>query len=242
MHPLSHDKRYHSYYSKIFTWNDDLIDNIRYFKTLFPYSDPLPLMVDPIPFNQKKLCVLMGTNNAYDHPVENYSGRRKLIDSLEKITDADFDFYGYGWSSNYKHWKGFIPWKKGDFSENWVNFTYARRLTKINIIKNYKFDIVYENCKDQNGYLTERLFDTFAAGCVPVYWGSKNICEYVPAECLIMRNRFRNDIELYNYLKNMSEAEYMQYRTAIDTFLAGAKARQLKTDYFIQSIKAVLAF
>lgn len=242
-HPLSHEPRYHDCYSKIFTWNDCLIDNKRYFKTLFPFSDPLPLLdLDPVPFEQKKLCVLMGTHNVYQHPIENYSGRVNIINFFEKISEDDFDFYGYGWSNNYKNWKGFIPWDKSQYNEPWINFTYSRRLTKINTIKNYKFDIVYENCKDQYGYLTERLFDTFAAGCVPIYWGSKNIDHYIPINCLIMRNDFANNHDLYNYLKNMSEEEYEQYQDAIKNFLSSKEVKKLKTDYFIKCIKNILDF
>ncbi len=239
-HPLSHDPKYHGCYSKIFTWNDDLVDNKRYFKTLFPFSDPLPLLDDVVPFDQKKLCVLMGTNNVYHHPIENYSGRERLINFFENIPAADFDFYGYGWASRYKNWKGFLDWSRESPIFEVGNFTYSRRYTKINVIKNYKFDIVYENCKDQNGYLTERLFDTFAAGCVPVYWGSKNIGTYIPLSCLIMRNAFASDDHLYSYLKNMKEEEYVRYQDAIRAFLISKEIKKLRTSYFIESIKVIL--
>lgn len=244
-HPLSHNSAYHACYSKVFTWNDDLIDNQtseqrpQYFKTLFPYSDPLPPVdFDEIPFSQKKLCVLMGTNNEYNHPVENYSGRKKLIDFFEGLPEVGFEFYGYGWNNRYKNYRGFIDWNKK--KDNGINFTYSRRFTKINIIKNYKFDIVYENCKNQNGYLTERLFDSFAAGCVPVYWGSKNIHRYIPRNCMVMRNEFATDQDLYEYLKNMSEERYKLYQSCIKAFLESEEIKKLKTDYFIEQIRAIL--
>ena len=39
--------------------------------------------------------------------------------------------------------------------------------------------------RNVNGYVTEKIFDAFKAGCVPVYWGAENITKYVPAECFI---------------------------------------------------------
>lgn len=41
---------------------------------------------------------------------------------------------------------------------------------KLQWLKNYKFNICFEN-SSYPGYLTEKLFDAFAAKCVPIYWG-----------------------------------------------------------------------
>ena len=30
------------------------------------------------------------------------------------------------------------------------------------------------------GYITEKIFDSFFAGVVPIYWGAENITDYVP--------------------------------------------------------------
>lgn len=43
---------------------------------------------------------------------------------------------------------------------------------KIDIIKDYNFNICYENSMGE-GYVTEKLFESLLAGCVPIYWGSK---------------------------------------------------------------------
>jgi hypothetical protein len=42
---------------------------------------------------------------------------------------------------------------------------------KVKFLENYKFNICPENTNQEN-YTTEKLFESFAAGCIPIYWGS----------------------------------------------------------------------
>ena len=37
-------------------------------------------------------------------------------------------------------------------------------------LQDYKFNLCFEN-SSYAGYLTEKLFDAYSAGCVPIYWG-----------------------------------------------------------------------
>ncbi|WP_226896450.1 glycosyltransferase family 10 domain-containing protein [Poseidonibacter ostreae] len=59
------------------------------------------------------------------------------------------------------------------------------------------------------GYITEKIFDSFFAGCVPVYLGADNITEHIPKECFIDKREFDTYEKLYKYLKNMSDEEYV---------------------------------
>lgn len=43
---------------------------------------------------------------------------------------------------------------------------------KLDFIKNYKFNLAIENA-DVDGYVTEKIFEPFVAGCVPIYWGNR---------------------------------------------------------------------
>ncbi|KAB7887432.1 hypothetical protein GBG19_10625 [Poseidonibacter ostreae] len=67
----------------------------------------------------------------------------------------------------------------------------------------------YENARDIPGYITEKIFDSFFAGCVPVYLGADNITEHIPKECFIDKREFDTYEKLYKYLKNMSDEEYV---------------------------------
>ncbi len=47
---------------------------------------------------------------------------------------------------------------------------------KTEYLKNYRFNICPEN-SNMDGYVTEKLFDSIVAGCVPIYTGSENCPE-----------------------------------------------------------------
>lgn len=44
---------------------------------------------------------------------------------------------------------------------------------KIEYLKDFKFNICPENSASP-GYVTEKLFESFQAGCIPIYWGDSN--------------------------------------------------------------------
>ena len=64
---------------------------------------------------------------------------------------------------------------------------------------------MYENIKGLNGYITEKIFDAFVAGNVPIYWGASDINEYIPDNCFIDRRNFINHEQMYKFLINMKE-------------------------------------
>ena len=42
-------------------------------------------------------------------------------------------------------------------------------------LQNYKFNLCFENSA-HNGYVTEKLIQAFAGGCIPIYWGDESLC------------------------------------------------------------------
>jgi hypothetical protein len=103
-------------------------------------------------------------------------------------------------------------------------------------MRNYKFSIAYENVKDELGYITEKIFDVFISGCVPVYWGASNITDYVPDNCFIDRRKYNNNEELYNHLKTMPDTEYVEYLDHIETYLNSEQAQQFSAKNFAKTI------
>src|SRR5579871_4673108 len=145
----SQQKEYHQYYSKIFTWCDDLIDSIKYFKVRYPWTDPLPMITNRLEFEAKKLCVFVARYNYIEAPCSNHPERMHMIEFFEKNYPNYFDLYGPSWQVfHYSCYKGIIP--LGQTNK-------ISRMNKINVIKNYKFDMCYENAQGLNGYVTERI-------------------------------------------------------------------------------------
>ena len=108
--------------------------------------------------------------------------------------------------------------------------------SKIETLKPYKFSICYENAKDIPGYITEKIFDSFFAGCIPIYWGAPNITEYVPPETFIDKKEFDSYFDLYNYIKNMPDETYKNYLDAIKKFITSNEIYPFSAEYFADLI------
>jgi len=84
------------------------------------------------------------------------------------------------------------------------------RKEKLEIIKNYKFTVAFENMRAKN-YVTEKIYQPLVVGSIPIYWGAPNIDEYFNPKCFINISKFKtfeeaieeiiridNDRNLYN--------------------------------------------
>jgi hypothetical protein len=107
---------------------------------------------------------------------------------------------------------------------------------KRQVLTRTRFAICYENVRDLPGYITEKIFDCFFSGCVPVYWGASNIEKHVPADCFVDRRRFSDTGAVYAYLKAMSEAEFMGYQQRIASFLQSDAARPFDSEFFAATV------
>jgi hypothetical protein len=213
-----YNKNLHDCFSKVYTWDDDLVDNVKYFK--FYYPELRPMIPDVVPFEEKKLCTLVSGHvpnlEKYPrkYPGELYSHRVRAIEFFEKVGEKSFEFYGRNWpSDSYASYRGPLS-------------------DKIHTMKNYRFSICYENCRDAKGYISEKIFDCFAAGNVPVYWGAPNVTDYIPKDCFIDRRDFATLDDLYAFLKTMSKEDYAEYLERIRNYLQSEKAQVYSRENF----------
>jgi len=193
-------------FSRIYTWNDDLVDNKTYFK--FYYPNRCPMLTDLPLFEEKDLITLIcgaTTDKSRRHPNELYSERIKAIRFFEE-NEPSFAFYGINWDpSQYPSYRGSVS-------------------DKLEVNKHYKFTICYENCQNLPGYITEKIFDCFAAGSIPIYWGASNIQDYIPDDCFIDRRAFSSLEKLYDHLQNITPKEYNEYLARIRVYLASPES------------------
>lgn len=217
--PENYDSRYHSYFSKIYTWHDGLVDDETYLKLFYPVLKPM--IKERIPFASKKLATLIACNKHSTIPGELYSERVRLIQFYEHNHPEDFDLYGKWWPESYRVYGGAVS-------------------SKVDVLKHYKFAFAYENIKGIPGYVTEKIFDCFQAGCVPVYFGAPNVADYVPKQCFISREDFASDEELYQYLVQMDQTEYNRYLSNIESYLQSDQAKQFSAEHFVQTISEMM--
>jgi hypothetical protein len=200
-------------FGKIFTWDDDLVDGKKFFKFNYPV---LKKRIDQIPsFDKKKFCVMINTHLKDKHPCSLYGEREKAARFFEN-KQGEFDLYGRFWDpQEFKNWKGTVKSKPGT-------------------LKQYRFCICYENMRDVKGYITEKIFDCFMAGCIPVYWGASNVTDYIPPECFIDRRQFNSTEELYLFMKKMDQKVYERYLYSAEKFLKSPEAQLFSPDAFVK--------
>ena len=240
--PDNLDINNHKYFKKIFTWSDDFIDNNKYFK--INYSHKIPKNLDFNTDEKKFLCTLISSNKFTHNKNELYTERIKAIRWFEKEHPEDFDLYGKGWD-RYYFFGDFLGIKLARL--NRLKFitkilkryypSYRGQIqSKKETYKNYKFAICYENAEGFSGYITEKIFDCFFSGCIPIYLGAPNINSHIPADTFIDKRNFKTYGELYKYIKNMPEKKYNEYLQAIKKFLASSKAYPFTAEYFAKTI------
>ena len=121
------------------------------------------------------------------------------------------------------------------FAQRFPSFKGSIR-SKHEILEEYKFSICYENARDIPGYITEKIFDCFFAGCIPVYWGASNITQYIPENTFIDRRKFDSYKRLYDFMVKMDDRTYLDYVHNIETFVNGPEIYSFSADNFCATI------
>lgn len=235
--PDNWNREKHRYFKKIFIWNDRWVDGKKYIKFYWPNKIPQNLDFDLR--KKTKLCAMIAQHKFKKHLLDLYTERVKAIRWFEQNHPEDFDLYGVGWDKHY--FKGVLSrLNRFEVLTKLLKPKYPSCKgpvkSKKEIYEKYKFAICYENARDIPGYITEKIFDCFFAGCVPVYWGAPNVTEYIPTNAFIDRRNFKSNDELYNYLKNMPDKEYVNYLDAIKNFIGSDKIYLFSAEYFTEAI------
>jgi len=234
---INYDKNRHKEFDKILTWKKDLVDNKKYFyisSTRFVKKD---IKVEN--HNNRKLCVLVNSNLSSNIKGELYSKRLEFIKWFEKNALNDFDLYGFGWDKWSLKIRGRTLFSTKLFAPKRVSYKGIAD-DKLKVMSRYKFSICFENTNTVKDYISEKIFDSFFAKSVPIYWGAPNIEEYIPKNCFIDFRDFKNFEECYSYIKNMSENEYLNYIYNIENFLNSDKITPFLLDSWVENFKKVI--
>ena len=225
IHPANSNNFLLKKYNHLFSWDPVLVNSG--LATKIQLAHPLSEVVVDGFDKRNKFVVLIGSNRSLRgyHPKNNlYSERVKTIRWFERNAPNDFSLYGKKWDISAR-----LPTRFGALVhslEKKIQFNYCpfpswrgTILNKQDVLKKSRFSIVYENVTGVKGYITEKIFDAFTAGNVPIYWGADDIYDYIPEKCFIDRRNFFNHEQLYLYLKNISNYEYLDYQQCIKYFI-----------------------
>jgi len=238
---------YWSRYRKIFTWCDELVDGDRFIKINFPN----PISLNPIDgFKHRPyFCCLIAANKtlALRDSRNLYLERVKAIRWYEQNAPKEFDLYGAGWNMPTpclgilgKLQRNLYQTVNGFINLNPFPSYRGRVQNKRDVLNNTRFAICYENVSNLPGYITEKIFDCFFSGCIPVYWGANNITKYIPENCFIDRRKFKDDESVYRYLKLITEDDFIGYQKEISRFLSSDRVTQFGSEFFAKTIVSTI--
>jgi hypothetical protein len=234
-----HLKSYHRAFSLC---NDSLIypGSVRIFTpNVIPMSKPRL-------FAERNIFACLISSNKvapWFGPNDLYAERINVIRWYEKNALPLFHLYGRGWGkpshvfsrrdkllrrvarlrTQLFGYKPFPSWQ-GE-----VNF-------KAEILSNAKFSYCYENVSDMPYYITEKIFDSFLSGCVPIYWGANNVLDYIPADCFIDRRNFNDTAGVHKYLLSITPEQHAQFQQNIAKFLESEKGHLFSAENFATTI------
>lgn len=216
--PENWDLKTHEHFRRVFTWDDRLIDCDAWNESKYVKINSAQRFPKIIPHDgptRDRLACMIASNKSSEHPHELYSARRGMIRWFEKHHSNEFDLFGPGWRSYASSWRGTVP----PGQKRWA-------------LARYKFSICYENAVEP-GYLTEKIFDCFVAGTIPVYLGDSNIHRSVPSDCFIDARELTRE-EIYRVISTMTIEEHNRRIEAIQHFTT--RAYRFTTDAFVETI------
>ncbi|MBT7624392.1 MAG: hypothetical protein HN595_07655 [Flavobacteriaceae bacterium] len=256
--PQTFNNNYIQRFDLVFTWNQDIIDNSKILPLNFAFNlDP----VEFIKFNSKtKFICNFSANKLSNNKDELYSERVKVIEFFNSFYSDKFDLYGHGWDKAYRHpfvYNIFRFLNKNKIfrgiSKVLINIQLFDKLlftnytvykgpvaNKFQVLKQYKFSICFENIKNVDGFITEKIFDCFVCGVIPIYLGPKNIDKTIPKSTFIDMRDFSSYSKLFDYLSEMKESEYKIYINNIKLYLQSEKIKYFDSkwasNYFVKKI------
>lgn len=250
--PRNEDRRALQAYRKVFTWNTVLAqelnaahDSAAPRAVILPYPNRIEANPTPAFRDRPHGCVLVASNKSLPihDPRDLYQRRLQIIRAFEAAApEGFFGLYGRGWE-----YPAARPGKLGKLISS-----LRKRLKppaqppfpswrgpiadKEALLRQSRFAICYENGADIPGYISEKIFDCFRAGCIPVYWGPQAIADDIPRDCFIDARAFPNASAIVPHVLTLSEETHARYQTAMRDFLRSPAATRFSADHFTRTL------
>ena len=179
---------------------------------------------------------------------ELYSERLRCLDYFSRR--REIDLYGPGWDGPaYRRGSTWLPGSIRGIQRrllgHWQRLRpdplleAARRVyrgparSKADILGRYTFAVCFENMI-LKGWITEKIFDCFFAGTIPIYWGAPDIGKYVPPGCFIDMRNFRDYANLSQHLDSLGEADIRRHKESARKFLRSSLFYPFSKQAFVE--------
>ena len=109
---------------------------------------------------------------------------------------------------------------------------------KIKFLSSYKFSIAMEN-SECDGYISEKIIDSFLAGTIPIYYGNYMVDEYINPKSYILIRDEKDMYQKIEYIKMIDNDDekykkFLKKGVIIDKNIADKIEEELKL--FLENI------
>jgi Glycosyltransferases involved in cell wall biogenesis len=136
---------------------------------------------------------------------------------------GDFELWGRGWDDV----SGLSPRFAAAVGKSWR----GPLADKYEAYSRARFVVCYEN-QILRGWITEKIFDCFRSGAVPLYLGAPDVLDWIPADCFVDVRKFSGYDDLSRYLDTLSPDDLLRYRVAARDYLASEAFRPFSAEAF----------
>jgi len=185
---------------------------------------------------------------------ELYTERLRAVEFFARTNEIDL--YGIGWEGlPYRVGKTWIPYTVLQLQRQLLSYWQlfypapllqaARRVykgptkAKVETLGSYTFALCFENMI-LKGWLTEKIFDCFFAGAIPIYWGAPDVTEYIPEDCFVDKRKFPTYEELRRFLRSLSPKDILTYKGNARDYLASEKFKPFTKETFLEIFKRIV--
>jgi len=252
--------QYQDNFRRVFTWSDS--ESLLHFtkRPLHCQHFCWPQSFDQVHEDiwsrkDRKFLMMMNSNKlprVYWH--ELYTERMRAVAYFSQYDEIDL--YGVGWDEpSWRLGRTRIPYTFIRFYRflltHWQKIkpdpllVAARHVykgkseSKPDTLGNYTFAICFEN-SILKGWITEKIFDCFFAGTIPIYLGAPDIEHYVPQDCFIDMRQFPDYSSLHKYLKSLTPADIDGYRLRARQFLDSSQYEPFTKRAFAELFRQII--
>jgi len=179
---------------------------------------------------------------------ELFTERVRAVEFFERY--GEIDLYGVGWNDPpMRVGRTWVPWtirsllngaqRRWDRIRPDPMLRAARRVyrgrleTKNDTLAGYRFALCFENTI-LKGWLTEKVFECFLVGTVPIYWGATDVHELIPPDCYIDMRHFSGYEDLRAFLKSLPPDSIRAYRENARDFIRSPGFRPFSKEAFVE--------
>jgi len=248
------------HFKRIYSWSDS--KSLEWFcgrpMPLLPFFWPQAFdTVHEVSWGQtdRKFLVMINANKLPRiYRNELYTERMRAVEFFNRTNEIDL--YGMGWDGpSYRVGKTWVPHTFRFMARSCLSQWYKVRpnpllaaaqrayrgpaASKSKTLSGYTFALCFENAAIK-GWITEKIFDCFFCGTIPIYWGAPEIADYVPEECFIDRRKFDNYADLRRFLHSLSSGQIQEYKENARAFIESERFQRFSKAAFLDIFRQIV--